>query len=178
MRCPFCRQDNDKVVDTRTSDDGFVVRRRRTCCACGKRFTTYERVETTQVRVIKRNGQRVPYDRQKLRQGLERACWKREISDAQISTLIAQVESDIDSMFETEVESQFIGERVMQYLGELDQVAFVRFASVYRRFQDASDFAKDLTEMLDDPDDVLQPFKLLPDPPKLRFPKANKKRIP
>jgi transcriptional repressor NrdR len=176
MRCPFCHQDNDKVVDTRTSDDGFVVRRRRTCCTCGKRFTTYERAETTQIRVIKRNGQRVPFDREKLRQGLERACWKRQISDAQISTLIAQVESDIDSMFETEVESQFIGERVMQYLGELDQVAFVRFASVYRHFQAASDFAKDLEEMLEDPDEIPYHLKHLNNSPQLRFSKANKKR--
>lgn len=165
------------MVDTRTSDDGFVVRRRRTCGTCGKRFTTYERVETTQIRVIKRNGQRVPFDREKLRQGLERACWKRQISDAQISTLIAQVESDIDSMFETEVESQFIGERVMQYLGELDQVAFVRFASVYRHFQDASDFAKDLGEMLEDPDEIPYHLKHLKHSPKLRFSKANTKRI-
>jgi transcriptional repressor NrdR len=174
MRCPFCHQDNDKVVDTRTSDDGFVIRRRRTCCACGKRFTTYERIETTQVRVIKRNGHRVPFDREKLRQGLERACWKRQISDAQISTLIAQVESDIDSIFETEVESHFIGERVMQYLGELDQVAFVRFASVYRHFQDASDFAKDLGEMLQNPEEIRQQLKHLLSPKKLRFPKSNK----
>jgi transcriptional repressor NrdR len=131
-------------------------------------------VETTQIRVIKRNGQRVPYDRQKLQQGLERACWKRSISDTQISTLIARVESDIDSMFETEVESQFIGERVMQYLRELDQVAFVRFASVYRHFQDANDFTQELTEMLEDPDDVLFTLKSFRNPPKLRFPKANK----
>jgi transcriptional repressor NrdR len=128
--------------------------------------------------VIKRNGQRVPYDREKLRQGLERACWKREISDDQISALIAQVESDIDSMSETEVESQFIGERVMQYLGELDQVAFVRFASVYRHFQDASDFARDIEEMLEDPDVPLLSLKYLQSPQKLRFPKTNKKRFP
>jgi transcriptional repressor NrdR len=168
MRCPFCHQDNDKVVDTRTGDDGFVVRRRRKCCTCKKRFTTYERVETTQIRVIKRNGQRVPFDREKLRQGLERACWKRQISDAQISTLIAQVESDIDSEFETEVESQFIGERVMQYLGELDQVAFVRFASVYRHFQNAGDFARDLGEMLGDPDEASYYLKRLKNSPRHR----------
>lgn len=166
------------MVDTRTNEDGYVVRRRRTCCSCGKRFTTYERVETTQIRVIKRNGQRVPFDREKLRQGLERACWKRQISDAQISTLIAQVESDIDSIFETEVESQFIGERVMQYLGELDQVAFVRFASVYRHFQSAGDFAKDLGEMLEDPDEVPYYLKRLKDSPQSRFSRANKKERP
>jgi transcriptional repressor NrdR len=147
MRCPFCHLDNDKVGDTRTSTDGFVVRRRRTCCGCNRKFTTYERVEITQIRVIKRDGSRVPFDREKLRQGLERACWKRQISDTQISTLITQVERDIDSAFETEVASQFIGERVIQYLAELDQVAYVRFASVYRHFKDADDFIRELQKM-------------------------------
>lgn len=147
MRCPFCHQDNDKVGDTRVSTDGFVVRRRRTCCGCGKRFTTYERVESPQIRVIKRDGTRVPFDREKIRCGLERACWKRQVSEAQISTLIAQVERDIDSSFETEVESTFIGKQVMHYLAELDQVAYVRFVSVYRQFRDADDFIKELQRM-------------------------------
>ena len=149
MRCPFCQENNDKVSETRIISDGFVVKRRRTCCACGKKFTTYERVESPQIRVIKRDGSRIPFDRERLQQGLERACWKRQISDAQISALIAQVERDINSAFDTEVGSQFIGERVMHYLGELDQVAYVRFASVYRQFKDADDFARELQRMRD-----------------------------
>jgi len=152
MRCPFCHQDNDKVGDTRTSSDGFVVRRRRSCCACGEKFTTYERVEAPQTRVIKRDGSRVPFDRERLQQGLERACWKRQISDDQISALITQVEQDINAVFEAEVESRFIGERVMYYLGELDQVAYVRFASVYRHFKDADDFIQELQRMRQNPD--------------------------
>ena len=152
MRCPYCHQDNDKVGDTRHSADGFVVRRRRTCLSCGRKFTTYERVETTQIRVIKRDGSRVPFDREKLQQGLERACWKRPISDEQIISLITQVEQDINSTFESEVESRFIGERVIHYLGELDQVAYVRFASVYRHFKDADDFVQELQRMKQNPD--------------------------
>ena len=174
MRCPFCHQDNDKVSDTRTSVDGFVVRRRRMCCGCDKKFTTYERVEATQVRVIKRDGSRAPFDRNRLRQGLERACWKRQISDAQISTLIAQVERDIDSTFETDVQSRFIGERVMFYLGELDQVAYVRFASVYRQFNDADDFVKELRRMEQNPDMLCLSDEYIPKRKKSLFPKVKR----
>ena len=151
MKCPFCHQDNDRVVDTRTSDDGYIIRRRRLCCACAKRFTTFERVESTSVRAVKRDGSRVPFDREKLRRGLEQACWKRPVTDSQISTLIARVEEEIDSAFETEVDSKFIGEQAMQLLRELDQIAYVRFASVYRKFQDAYDFAQELGNMLKNP---------------------------
>jgi transcriptional repressor NrdR len=176
MQCPFCHEDNDKVIDTRTSDDGSIIRRRRACCSCNGRFTTYERVETTRVRVIKRNGHRVPFDRDKLRNGIERACWKRQISDAQISTLITKVERDIDSAFETEVESHFIGERAMQYLAELDQVAYVRFASVYRSFKDANDFAQEINGILNNPDgDWTLTNRSLQKPP--RFPKKKRKLI-
>ena len=176
MRCPFCHQDNDKVGDTRHSADGFVVRRRRTCLSCEKKFTTYERVEATQTRVIKRDGSRVPFDRESLRQGLERACWKRQISESQITTLIAQVERDIESAFETEVESRFIGERVMSYLGELDQVAYVRFASVYRQFKDADDFARELQRMRQNPDMPNHSSEYLPKKKTSRFPKAKRSR--
>ncbi len=175
MKCPFCHHDNDKVSDTRTSDDGYVVRRRRICCHCDKRFTTYERIETISISVVKRNGHRSPFDRDKLRRGLEKACWKRPISEAQIATLIAQVEGDIDSMFETEVESRFIGERVMQYLAELDQVAYVRFASVYRKFGDVSDFTQQIAAMLRNPEESSSASRLA-EPKKLRFPKSNKKK--
>ena len=149
MKCPYCRHDYDRVVDTRTGEEGYVVRRRRLCCECNKRFTTYERVESISVHVRKRDGTRVPFDRDKLRSGLERACWKRPISDAQISTLLAEVESEIDQLFQPEVESRFIGEIVMKLLRELDQVAYVRFASVYLHFKDAQDFANELRPMLD-----------------------------
>ena len=149
MKCPYCRQDNDRVVDTRTGEEGHVVRRRRLCCTCNKRFTTYERVESVSVHVRKKDGTRVPFDREKLRSGLERACWKRPISDAEISSLLAEVESEIDQLFTTEVESRFIGEIVMNLLRELDQVAYVRFASVYLHFKDAQDFANELRPMLD-----------------------------
>ena len=148
MKCPYCRHDNDRVVDTRTGEEGYAVRRRRLCCECNKRFTTYERVESISVHVRKRDGTRVPFDREKLRRGLERACWKRPISDAQISSLLAEVESEIDQLFATEVESRFIGEIVMRLLRDLDQVAYVRFASVYLHFKDAQDFANELRPML------------------------------
>jgi transcriptional repressor NrdR len=158
MKCPVCKQDNDKVVDTRTSDDGYVIRRRR-LCVCGKRFTTYERVEPTHVRVRKRDGHCVPFDRDKLRQGLEKACWKRQIDDDQMTLIMTQVERDIDSTFESEVSSSYIGERVMHYLGELDQVALIRFASVYQHFENAGDFSEKVNEIINssDDDDILPP---------------------
>jgi transcriptional repressor NrdR len=148
MRCPVCHQDNDRVVDTRTSDEGSVIRRRRMCCNCSKRFTTFERVEVTSIQVIKKDGHRMPFDRDKLLRGLERACWKRPVSADQIRTLIAKVEDDVNSTFYSEVASRFIGERVMAYLRDLDQVAYVRFASVYLRFSDARDFAQELDDMM------------------------------
>ncbi|MDR2642203.1 MAG: transcriptional regulator NrdR [Planctomycetaceae bacterium] len=148
MKCPVCHQDNDRVVDTRTSDDGSVIRRRRECCNCGKRFTTFERVEVTSIQVVKNDGHRVPFDREKLRCGLERACWKRPVSADQITTLIAQVEGDVNSTFYSEVSSRFIGERAMSYLRELDQVAYVRFASVYLCFSDVRDFTQELDDMM------------------------------
>jgi len=116
---------------------------------CNKRFTTYERVESVSVHVRKKDGTRVPFDREKLRNGLERACWKRPISDAEISSLLAEVENQIEQLFTTEVESRFIGEIVMNLLRELDQVAYVRFASVYLHFKNARDFANELQPMLD-----------------------------
>ncbi|MDO5554433.1 MAG: transcriptional regulator NrdR [Planctomycetia bacterium] len=148
MKCPFCRSNEDRVVDTRASDDGFMIRRRRACNACGKKFTTYERIEVTNVRVIKRDGTRVPFDRAKLREGIERACWKRPISEGQISALVAELETRIESDGDTEVDTERIGELVMSLLKNLDDVAYVRFASVYRRFKNVEDFAKELEPML------------------------------
>ena len=176
MRCPHCSQDNDKVGDTRHSADGGVVRRRRICLACGMKFTTYERIEATQTRVIKRDGSRVPFDREKLKQGLERACMKRPIGELQISTLIAQVERDIESAFETEVESRFIGEGVMHYLAELDQVAYVRFASVYRQFKDADDFAAELQRMKQNPNMPDHSSEYLRNKRNSQFSKAKRSR--
>lgn len=155
MKCPFCRDDNDRVTNTRSSDDGFVVRRRRLCLSCHKRFTTYERIEVTNVRVIKRDGTRVPFDRGKLREGLERACWKRPVSEAQISALIAELETLIENDGETEVDTNYIGEKIMALLKNLDDVAYVRFASVYRRFKSVKDFADELKPMLDSRKDKL-----------------------
>jgi len=176
MRCPYCQQDNVKVGDTRYIADGFVVRRRRTCLTCGKKFTTHERVETTRIWVIKRNSPREPFDRKKLQEGLEHACRKRPISDEQITELITQVERDINTTFETEVESQFIGERVLHYLGELDQVAYVRFASVYRDFKGAADFVQELQKMMQNPDIPCLSSEYIPKKKPSRFPKGGRSR--
>ncbi len=148
MKCPYCHQDNDRVLDTRASEDGTAIRRRRECLACHYRFTTYERVERMRIRVVKKDGSRVPFDRDKIRLGLEKACWKRKISDAQIEAIVADVENYVESRFETEVESRLLGELVMERLRKLDQVAYVRFASVYRQFEDVHDFVEELRPML------------------------------
>jgi len=148
MKCPSCHDDNDKVIDTRTVEDGVVIRRRRFCNRCKRRFTTYERVETTTVRVVKRDLTRVLFDPQKIRQGIERACWKRPISGEQLTELVAGIASEIDTAFDTEVSSREIGRIVMERLRTLDPVAYVRFASVYLEFQDARDFANELQPML------------------------------
>ena len=151
MKCPYCREENDRVVDTRSVEDGLVIKRRRYCNSCHRRFTTYERVEVTNVRVIKKDGSRVPFDRAKLRQGIERACWKRPVSEGQISALVAQLDMKIETDGETEIDTNYIGENVMEFLRNLDEVAYVRFASVYRKFSDAEDFARELGPLLEDP---------------------------
>jgi len=150
MKCPYCQADNDRVIDSRTNEDGFVIRRRRECLGCKKRYTTFERIERTHIKIIKKDGSRVPYDRSKIKQGLEKACWKRPISDAQLEAIIAAVENDLETNFESEADSHHVGELVMQRLGELDQVAYVRFASVYREFKDVHDFVSELEPMLDE----------------------------
>jgi transcriptional repressor NrdR len=147
MMCPFCRHDETKVVDSRTSQS-FSIRRRRECLACERRFTTYERVEESPIKVIKKDGTRVPFDRERIRSGLEKACYKRPISDARIEAIIATVEADAMQEFDREVPSRYIGERVIEALREVDQVAFVRFASVYREFKDVNDFVEELEPML------------------------------
>ena len=150
MKCPFCHADNDKVIDSRASEDGAATRRRRQCNDCKRRYTTYERVERTTIRVVKKDGTRVPFDRIRLKQGLEKACWKRPISDADIESVVTEVENYIEANCESEVESRYLGEIVMEQLRDLDQVAYVRFASVYREFKDARDFVDELRPMLTD----------------------------
>ncbi len=151
MKCPFCRKDNDRVIDSRSSQDRFAIRRRRECLACQQRYTTYERIEETTVKIVKKDGVREPFARTKIKQGLEKACWKRPVSDYQIEAIIASVENELEARFEPEVESWFVGELVMQYLREIDEVAYVRFASVYRQFKDVQDFVDELRPMLNEP---------------------------
>ncbi len=148
MRCPFCRVDNDRVMDSRTGQDGFVIRRRRVCLSCQRRYTTYERIEEHPVRVIKKDGARVVYEREKIQRGIEKACWKRPVSNERIEAVLTQIENDIYANFDTEVESRYLGEMIMEHLRQLDQVAYVRFASVYREFQDVHDFVDELQPML------------------------------
>jgi transcriptional repressor NrdR len=150
MKCPFCRVDHDRVLDTRPSQDGFSIRRRRECLACKRRYTTYEQIEELHIRVIKKDGTRVPFDRERIRRGLEKACWKRPISSEQLESIISSVENAVYSHYESEVESQVLGELVMKQLRLLDQVAYVRFASVYREFQDVRDFVEELEPMLEE----------------------------
>ncbi|MBO7724978.1 MAG: transcriptional repressor NrdR [Thermoguttaceae bacterium] len=150
MKCPYCRADDDRVVDTRIAEDGFVIKRRRYCNVCNRRFTTYERIEVTNIRVVKRDGTRVPFDREKLRKGVERACWKRPVSEGQISALIARVETKIENDGENEIDTDYIGENVLACLRELDEVAYVRFASVYRKFDSVDDFSRELRSLLKD----------------------------
>jgi len=148
MRCPFCRADNDRVIDSRASEDKYAIRRRRECLGCKRRYTTYERLEEMAIKVVKKHGERQPFSREKMRQGLEKACWKRPISDEQIAAIIAAVETDVFANFDQEVDSCDLGTLVMEKLGALDQVAFVRFASVYREFKDVRDFGEELQPVL------------------------------
>jgi transcriptional repressor NrdR len=150
MRCPYCQIDNDKVIDSRASEDGMAIRRRRECLGCHRRYTTFERVEESSVRVIKKDGNRVPFDRAKIKAGLEKACWKRPISEDRIEATVSAVEREIYDRFENEVETSDIGELVMKELAKLDQVAYVRFASVYREFKDARDFVEELQPILNE----------------------------
>jgi transcriptional repressor NrdR len=148
MRCPYCRIDHDRVIDSRASQDGFAIRRRRECLHCKRRFTTYERLEEMGIKVVKKDGIREPFDREKIRAGLERACWKRPISNDQIEAAVSEIESEVYANYESEIDSKALGELVMARLAKMDQVAFVRFASVYRQFKDVRDFVDELQPML------------------------------
>ncbi len=152
MRCPFCNADKDhlKVIDSRTGEGGRAIRRRRRCLNCKKRFTTYERIEENiRLTVVKKDGTRVPFDRQKLLTGLERACYKRPVKLDQLQQIVDEVEEEVHRGFDKEVPSQRIGELVIDRLRRLDQVAYVRFASVYRRFKTLDDLVQEAQAVLD-----------------------------
>lgn len=149
MKCPYCSSDNTRVIDSRPADDNYSLRRRRLCDDCGKRFTTYEKVETIPLIVIKKDNNREQYDRAKIEAGILRACHKRPVSADRISQLVDTLEVDIFNREEKEVSSSEIGEIVMNRLQELDPVAYVRFASVYREFKDVNTFMDELKKILD-----------------------------
>ncbi|MDO5572911.1 MAG: transcriptional regulator NrdR [bacterium] len=149
MKCPFCGHENTRVIDSRPADDNNSIRRRRVCDECDKRFTTYEKVETIPLIIIKKDNNRETYDRSKIEAGVLRACHKRPISAAQITQLIDEVETDIFSREEKEVSSAVIGELVMNKLKDLEAVAYVRFASVYREFKDINTFMDELKKVLE-----------------------------
>lgn len=149
MKCPFCKEDRDKVIDSRSSDAGRVIRRRRQCLVCKRRFTTYERAgEGFKLYVIKKDKSRVPYERDKIVSGLQKACHKRPVSPEQIQQIADKVEEDILRKFDKEVASVFIGQSVMKHLRTVDKVAYIRFASVYRDFKDAGELIEEVSRVI------------------------------
>ncbi|HEV8200900.1 MAG TPA: transcriptional regulator NrdR [Candidatus Polarisedimenticolia bacterium] len=149
MRCPFCAHLEDKVVDSREGKDGRVIRRRRECLKCAKRFTSYERIDEIPLMVIKKDDRREPYDRNKITAGLRRACEKRPVSPSVLEAITDEIEQMMQDSPEREISTQAIGEKVMERLRTLDTVAYVRFASVYRQFQDVDQFMRELKEILE-----------------------------
>lgn len=149
MRCPFCGIEDSKVIDSRAAEDGTTIRRRRECVSCGKRFTTYEVIEQLPLMVIKNDGRRVVFERNKLLNGIIRSCEKRSISMDSINTLANEIEKELRNTMDREVSSQAIGELVMTKLKDFDPVAYVRFASVYRKFTDIHSFKKELEEFIE-----------------------------
>ena len=150
MKCPFCSHENTRVIDSRPAEDNNSIRRRRVCDECGKRFTTYEKIETIPLIIIKEDNNRESYDRAKIEAGVLRACHKRPVSAQQITTLVDEVENEIFNREEREIPSGTIGELVMNKLKDLDAVAYVRFASVYREFKDVNTFMDELKSVLND----------------------------
>ena len=148
MRCPFCGHDEDKVIDSRPSDEGSAIRRRRECLTCGSRFTTYEKIENLPLLVIKKDGSRQPFDRDKLISGILKSCEKRPVSTAQIESLVSSIEAQHQNALKREISSREIGEMVMEGLKQIDEVAYVRFASVYRQFKEINSFLHELNEIL------------------------------
>ncbi len=149
MKCPFCGKEKKRVIDSRPADDGSSIRRRRQCDECSKRFTTYEKVEAIPLVVIKKDNNRESYDRSKVEAGVYRSCHKRPISVDQINTLVDEVETAVFNMEEKEIPSSIIGQLVMEKLRDLDPVAYVRFASVYREFKDVNTFMSEIKKILD-----------------------------
>ena len=149
MRCPYCKQDNDRVIDSRSSGGGYSIRRRRECMDCARRFTTYERMEEAPLRVVKKDGSRVPFNRNQVLKGILKSCEKRPIALEQIEAITARIERTLTEMFDREVSSKYIGQLVMDELVKLDRVAYVRFASVYREFKDVEQFLEELKPFLE-----------------------------
>ena len=150
MKCPFCGDQDSKVVDSRHSEDGLSIRRRRECLKCQRRFTTYEVVESLPIIVVKRDGSRQAFDRNKILNGMVRACEKRQVSFADLDRITTEIEQAIQNSLEREVTTDQIGEMVMERLKPLDEVAYIRFASVYRRFQDVTSFMQEINKFLGD----------------------------
>ncbi len=148
MRCPHCQCIEDKVADSRIIKEGAAVRRRRECLNCGHRFTTYESVISNELKVVKKSQQREDFDREKIRSGVEKACWKRPVNPSEIDRLVDNIVSSIEKDFEREVSSMEIGGRIMKALKELDEVAYVRFASVYRQFKDLEQFIDEIKNLV------------------------------
>ena len=148
MKCPFCGHMEDKVIDSRPAEDGSAIRRRRECLSCSSRFTTYEKVELLPLLVIKKDGTREVYSQEKLLGGLMKACEKRPVSSEQLTQIVTFVENQIQNTTKREISTNEIGEMVMQQLKEIDEVAYVRFASVYRQFKDVNSFMDELKDML------------------------------
>jgi len=149
VRCPFCKENSDKVIDSRSSDAGRVIRRRRQCQVCKRRFTTYEKVGSSfKLYVIKKDNSRVPYDREKVIAGLQKACYKRAVSAEQIQEIADKVEEEIFQRYDKEVTSAFIGESVIKHLRDVDNVAYIRFASVYRDFKDADELIDEVRQAI------------------------------
>jgi transcriptional repressor NrdR len=150
MKCPFCNNDNIKVVDSRPSEENNAIRRRRQCESCGRRFTTYETVESAPLIIVKKDQTREPYSRNKILSGLIRSCHKRPVSMSQIEMMTNDIENNLYNTLEKEIDSSFIGELVMEKLKEVDEVAYVRFASIYREFKDINTFMNELRKILKD----------------------------
>ena len=148
MKCPFCGKENTRVIDSRPADEGCSIRRRRQCDECGKRFTTYEKVEETILMVVKKDNRREVFDRQKVLSGIIKACEKRPVSIARMEQMVDEIERDLSNLMEKEVDSHYIGELIMEQLKKVDEVAYVRFASVYRQFTDVNTFIKEIEKLI------------------------------
>ncbi|MBR0599487.1 transcriptional regulator NrdR [Sinanaerobacter chloroacetimidivorans] len=148
MKCPFCENADTRVIDSRPTEEGHAIRRRRECDSCSKRFTTYEKIEEMIFMVIKKDGSREAFDRNKVMNGIIKACEKRPVSIASIEKIVEDIERGLNNMMEKEVESKLIGEVIMEHLKDLDEVAYVRFASVYRQFKDVNTFVAEIEKLL------------------------------